>query len=451
MGILLGREHGTSPRVIEASAGRLSVREDAVTGTADVGRMTTRGACILLGLVAAGCASHASDTVAERELFRIAAAEVLEAPTAAGAVAQPEGPPVEAFAVELRFTRLDGASTGPSRITMLPGRGGAMSVTSQLTFIQDFDVETADGAFIADPIIGSLLEGWNVRLFVQPLDGREAEVALAYAADAANVRRPIPVRRAGPVSPEIDLPVSIQVPRVGHASARGARVASLGVWEEVARLIDPSIGSDIELSARVERVLVPRPSVADAGVVVDDSALVALARAVAPTAGTPSLRVSAVRLPPGVHDPDARGVDRLATLALRSTLVPGVRVSDRLGESYLGDWEAKTFEGGVAFDPEIRTHDSGLSVEVASATEVVVSWRTTPRWEIFTLRPFSSVGVGSITNAPPAGPEDFELTIDQPQSLATERRITLAPGRSVHEVFRLADGGAAALVVEYQP
>ena len=94
-----------------------------------------------------------------------------------------------------------------------------------------------------------------------------------------------------------------------------------------------------------------------------------------------------MRLPPGVDDASSPGVERLATLEVASVLAPGVRSADLLREAYLQGWDADAAQRPGVFDPQVATHESGLSAEVAADGALLVRWGTTPRWDRFRFAP----------------------------------------------------------------
>lgn len=418
-------------------------------------------------LPAAGCATRGTETPADRGLFRLATvgpAPVAEVDVELEDLPAPfTGPPVAAYTTELRFVRADGVTVVAPRLTAFPGQLTNIQILNQLAYIQDFDVTRDGSAWVADPVIGQLRTGWLVELTVLEADGSAGEAALAYSVTTSDVRRPLGARAIGPLAPGSPQGVSIQLPRWESAEIVGARRLTLGAEVEIACLPDPSGAGDLRLFGRVVRVEVPGPAAGEDGAPWDDARpddpaelretrarVRALGAAAAKGSATGRVRVTAVRLPAGVADPEAAGVERLASLVVDSVLGAGATASNRLHEAYVADWDVDASEPGAVCDPVVATHDSGLTATVGDDGRTLrISWRTTPGFETFTFRPFERTGV--VTNAPPAGDPKFTLAFDRPTSTSIDRTVSITAVRTVHPFFRLPDGGTAAVVVDVQP
>jgi hypothetical protein len=396
--------------------------------------------------VLGACAGAGRETAPDRALFRLTTRGVV--PQAAAVVTEeeaaprpPEGPPVAAFRVALQVRRADGTVLLAPTVVAFAGQRATVQSIQQLSFIQDFDAEIEDDVLLADPIIGVLQSGWTFGVAALDVPGAPGEAALAFALKAGDVRKPLAARSVGRLSPQHEHPVTIQFPRVESVEVTGARRVALGATVEIARLPDPTGVGELVVDARVDREMVPGPApdlLSPRGAEDQDAAatraLGTLGAVAASGRASRGVRVTAVRMPAGVDDPDGLGVERLATLRVDSVLAPGVRTSDRLEESYLREWDV--VKRRHLADPVVATHGSGLSAEVADGDTLVVRWRTTPTWHQMT-----TYGSGS-------GDTSWPLQIDQPVSTEVERRVALAPGRSVHPVFRLDGGGVAAVVVD---
>jgi type II secretory pathway component GspD/PulD (secretin) len=91
-----------------------------------------------------------------------------------------------------------------------------ITLINQLTFIQDFDVEVAQTAFIADPIIGIIQDG--VVLDVQPTVSNDRKyITLQLKPTVANLTRPIPTFTTSLGA--FTTPVTIQIPELLVQSA----------------------------------------------------------------------------------------------------------------------------------------------------------------------------------------------------------------------------------------
>ncbi len=113
------------------------------------------------------------------------------------------------------------------------------SATSQIAFVQDFDLEVARGLAIADPVIGTILEGATVRAFPVPSASPGTfDVEITHSV----LVRPIPtietsLSRGGPVT--------IQLPRMRlHTTWRRVVVEPGGVVSVTSAIQDPSAEPD---------------------------------------------------------------------------------------------------------------------------------------------------------------------------------------------------------------
>ena len=86
-----------------------------------------------------------------------------------------------------------------------------ITLITQLTFIQDFDVEVAQTAFIADPIIGVIQDG--LVLDVQPTVSHDRKyITVQLKPTIANLVRPIPTFTTSLGA--FTTPVTIQIPEL---------------------------------------------------------------------------------------------------------------------------------------------------------------------------------------------------------------------------------------------
>ncbi len=433
-------------------------------------------ACVL-----AACASRGP--APERELFRletasladgaargtpVLAAVVPASPHAAAEVAarRDAGSKRTAYQTSIRLVRPDGVALMAPRLTSFAEQQANFQLVDQTAYVMDFDTAVVGQRFVADPVIGVMHEGTSIDLLVAPVRGTDADVAVALRVAANSARRPFATRVVGiPASVAIPM-VSIEMPRAELAEIVGGQRVELGSETEWARVPDPSGRADLLIMGRVDAVVVEEsaepvsPPDVDAALqpffspgaraaaqpwrplnelAPAEVSLRALADAVARGAETGTLRVEAVRLPPGVGDPAAATVVRLGELSLRTVAGHGARAANVLREAGLTDWrfgDGSAGADGYILDPRPGTVTSGIVAELGGDDGTVeLRWTTVWAWEEFTPT-FAS------------GPQ---VPIDLPSSSAAVRRSVLVPGRTVHPMFRLPDGGTGAIVVEWTP
>ncbi len=96
-------------------------------------------------------------------------------------------------------------------VTVFNTQRANITLINQLTFVQDFDVEVAQTAFIADPIIGIIQDG--VVLDVQPTVSHDRKyITLQLRPTIANLVRPIPTFTTSLGA--FTTPVTIQIPEL---------------------------------------------------------------------------------------------------------------------------------------------------------------------------------------------------------------------------------------------
>ncbi|MDF1701131.1 MAG: hypothetical protein P1V36_08235 [Planctomycetota bacterium] len=77
------------------------------------------------------------------------------------------------------------------RITVYDRQKANVSVLNQVSFIQDYDVESSNGVQVADPIIGVLQEGILID-FTPTYDAKAETIRLAFEGTFSSLQRPIP-------------------------------------------------------------------------------------------------------------------------------------------------------------------------------------------------------------------------------------------------------------------
>lgn len=437
--------------------------------------------CAAAGLLAA-CASRGP--APERELFRLETASLADgaargrpvlAPAqpassqdaADDAAARVPGSSRRAYQTSIRLVRPDGIALMAPRLTSFAEQRANIQVMGQTAYVMDFDTAVEGSRFIADPVIAMIHEGTSIDLLVAPVRGTDAEVAVALRVVATAARRPFATRVVG-IPATVAIPsVSIEIPRAELVEIVGGQRVQLGSETEWARVPDPAGRSDLLIMGRVDAVVVEesaepvspadvdaapepfRPPGARAAALLwrplnelapAEVNLRALAGVVAGGAETGVLRVAAIRLPAGVADPAAPTVVRLGELTLRTVAGHGARAANVLREACLTGW--RFGDGGGPgddehiLDPSMGTETSGIVAELSgSGGTVELRWTTVSAW-------------GEHTNSFAGGPP---VSIDLPDWSASVRTAVLVPGRTVHPMFRLPDGGTGAIVVEWTP
>jgi hypothetical protein len=417
-------------------------------------RRTAAATALLAATAAAGCASGPPDTPPERPLYRLPVAEWTLPPAVGGVVVEepPSGPPVPGLRIALRFVRADGTAAVAPTFTTYDGQRGRIQLLDQISYVSDFDVEVAKESVVAEPVVATLHGGLDLELVGAPCGPGTDEIALAFSARQTDVRRPIEAQTLGPLAPGTQ-PVTIQTPRSESVDFTCARRLAPGREVALAVLPDPAGKGSATVFVRVDRVEVPGPAESETNAGTADTpppvasapegpdlAAMAAAAAQGPAAGT--LRVVALRVPAGTDALDAlRGptalgpgspIETLATLAVETSPIAGVRAAGLLHEAYVQSWDAA---GRSAADPVVATHESGLSAEIGADGDLHLRWTTTPRWTHFTIE---------------AAP-DLRSTVLVPNSKTLQWRVPLPGDARVLPVARLEDGSTAALILEFAP
>ena len=152
--------------------------------------------------------------------------------------------------VEFLEKHSDDVTTAP-RLTCRNGQTASVEVVKEVSYVADFDVEVADDAFLADPVVEVLQTGLVVKL--RPVAGDDGVVAVSVEARHTDLARPIPTMKlpmpAGPAV-EIQVPetrstvvtrlVACKPGRLTVVDAGGGRLLLLGA--EAFHLDDASTG-----------------------------------------------------------------------------------------------------------------------------------------------------------------------------------------------------------------
>jgi hypothetical protein len=352
------------------------------------------------------------------------------------------------------------------RLVLYPSQRGFLTLINQRSFVQDFETEVVDAAFIADPIIGILQDGVGVDLLPVPV-GDGSVVDLAYRVQAAEVRHPMreaEVRFHRGAEPGI-----VQLPQVEITTASGVQRAGIGERFVITRLRGLS-GDEgpITVWCRVDSEFVPAGQkfagdVPEEHVRVfigpmfrgtvgardeeeedeDELEAIAAAHAEAPRSHG-RLTVEAMELGRALETGRALAEDEvdadlligartLGTLHLSTAPVPGAKVSARLTESYVSDYELTTSDRGGVADPTVDTVVAGLVATIEEGDVLRLEWSglVAMSWLDTVLEPGLTVGV------------------DLPEVTIVTVRVPLRMGSQIVPVARTASGGTAAVRVTF--
>ena len=235
---------------------------------------------VAVALALAACASGGSATKTAADPFaavKFADSKRPEALTASAADAN-------AYTIELAFERGDGKRLLAPRMTVFAGQAAQISMTSQVPYVADFDVQVAQTASIADPVVKSIEEGLRFDACAQR--AADGGITFGYRISLSRVRQPIAafttLLASGP-------PVTIQVPEVDRAEVSGTRWIEPGVLGMLARVASPDGSGPMLVLARLTPL---RVDAAPPGAAHDSAGSSAMARPM--TGHTVHLRVSAV-------------------------------------------------------------------------------------------------------------------------------------------------------------
>jgi len=158
-------------------------------------------------LVACACTSAPSvreDVLTFDVLFATMPARVAERLVAAGGDATMEIERLARSGSEVAIV------TRP-RLTLFDGQRGEVAVSNEVAFVSDFEVR--DG--IADPVVGTLQEGWWIDLLPAPVEGG---VDVQLEMRQATMRRPM--RTETRMLAGTEAQVTVEVPEVDNRSVR---------------------------------------------------------------------------------------------------------------------------------------------------------------------------------------------------------------------------------------
>ena len=277
---------------------------------------------------------------------------------------------VGGYEVRLRLRNLrTGTLIQPMSLVVYPSQWASMQVGSQISFVQDFDVEVGveAGSFIADPIVGTMQTGWLAQVSVNPV-ADTGLLRLTFGVDWVEVEQPIELRQATLVPGSDSMPVTFQLPRLLLAGATGATLVQPGLETVVARFDSPS--GPVQVAARVEGVALPelpdpdvaRDYVAENGIWDDwpepDQVSARMLR-------VSLLRIDGLepgRLPTRLQRGAAEGFRQAHNAAtLKSFLIPADgRAAFEMQQSHVSAFTERRAGDKVVYDPEIDTVKVGF-------------------------------------------------------------------------------------------
>ncbi len=127
------------------------------------------------------------------------------------------------------------------RVSCLGGQTAAMQIGRQISFVQDFDVEIAQTAFVADPIIGIVWDGVLAEFTAWPNDDEGIQLSLEVA--VSDVEMPMPTFTtslgvfAEPVTIQIPSFVKTEISRSLVVEDGGSALVRLADGPDVRRLL----------------------------------------------------------------------------------------------------------------------------------------------------------------------------------------------------------------------
>lgn len=165
------------------------------------------------------------------------------------AVLEP-GKETDAFVAAL-LAREDGRKVDVGAVELRQMWPATASRVEQTAYVKDFDVETANGTAIADPIIDVVEDGLAVQAIANSLES--GAMALSITASLAELERPIPTFTT---TLGVGKPVTIQLPQVTVSKVEAA--VELQAGQIVAMALPATGGKRSLVLVRVEPIVVER-------------------------------------------------------------------------------------------------------------------------------------------------------------------------------------------------
>ncbi|MCZ6574491.1 MAG: hypothetical protein O7C98_15140 [Planctomycetota bacterium] len=421
--------------------------------------MRTWGLLFSALLLAGGGCATSSEAPAAPEFFTL--------PMTAGAADPqpdlPTRPPregeVQGYTIELLISKGGNRVHAPT-LTVYAGQRANITISNQISFIQDFDIGRDNGVAVADPIIGIIQEGLTVDLVAKPTEAPD-RVALLFTIVNSDLERPIPTRSVT-VAGKL---VEIQLPSLVFSQMAGSSVVPAGVHSFLTRIPGPE--GELDLTVRAVPVALPKTighagepldmTTAEATKVPDVEASAeeimrraAFERPQAPETGW--LRISLLRLDAGKrikkpsHMQRAELTRRLTALSpetLKTFVIPAGSVSGTeadfiLQRSYVRDYDIVQGMGTQINGPVVDTFRVGFEATLVRDEEgaaVQYGWSTLQSMESFT----TMLGFAA------------DIVIDVPEIVGRTGKLALRADANLTPVADLKDGRSIALLVERVP
>ena len=404
-----------------------------------------------------GCASS-SEAPAAPEFFTL--------PMTAGAAEPrpdlPTRPPREgeaqAYTIELIIAQGANRVQAPA-LTVYAGQRANITISNQISFIQDFDVGVANGASVADPIIGIIQEGLAIDLVAKPTEAQD-RVALLFTIVNSDLERPIPTRA---VSVGTGKPVQIQLPSLVFSQVAGSSVVPAGVESFLTRIPGPEGALDV--TVRAVPVALPKtiehagdeielsdgPEQQQTDVEASPEEIMRRRAFEQPQATeTGWLRISLLRLDAGrrlkkpAHMQRAELTRRLTALSpetLKTFVIPAGSVSGTeadfiLQRSYVRDFDVQSGNSSLR-DPVVDTFRVGFEatlVRDAEGAAIAYGWSSLKSMNSYT----TTLGRA-------------QVTLDLPEIVGRTGKLGLRADANLTPVADLKDGRSIALLVERVP
>jgi hypothetical protein len=365
----------------------------------------------------------------------------------------------EAYRVSLRFfPDVPGFATAPGALgapvlLVRPGEPARIDVTNSVSYVQDFELEVAEDAWIAEPRIEAVCDGLFVELVARQGDA-PGEAVLSWHVRVSDLSRPIPVRNV--LLGDGTSTGTLQLPAVRTSEAAGRTRLRFGEETRLGRVPAwPAWGApmDLTVTARIEPVPFPgRPGSADhdadaapgdhdpvlsvakplpPGTAPIEIAVVRLSRV--PQAGTLHLsRTAAERVLPSL------GFAREKSFVLDTPTEEGTRVACVLEQAYVGDFDVEVSSTAHLVDPVVKRIRVGFDGRVENRDGI-----PTLVWSMRSLTALDTCGTMV------AGRR--AVRVDVPSIAAAAGTLPIRSHTNLVAISPLATGGALAVLVRTAP
>lgn len=408
---------------------------------------------VLAACLAASACAHAPQPEAVDPFYRL--------DTAADAELDPGRWPADGERLALRVQTIvrrshpRGALLLTPELVVLPAQTGHVSLANQLAYVETFELDVSGGNAVADPVVSVIHEGVVVEFVVRPAASSRDRVWLAFRVQAGDVKQPIRTFDAV-LEPPGDGYATLQLPALESVELTGVRTVELGAFTSLGTLPDPSGDGEMTVLVRVVPDALPAgladdptsdfpappfmpggpegrldelldlawdADLADGVLVVDAMVMDA------PLAAGASL------LDAGVTAGELAGGRRLRRLAASVMPLPGTRLSSRLDESYLGDYEFEVGQSTYFAQPVVMHVAAGVEAEVLADGRLRLRWSRNTGFERFTF----------------LGASNTPYAVEIPDPAEHERIVDLVPGTRIVPMAHFANGRTAAIRVTFTP